>query len=422
MSNPLIEKYGRWVDAVSGNNPKEARRLLLAAYHAKNLQLKVAPGKYMNKAAKCAAILTMDAMITPLAHPERSAMVSLFTPCEMLHVLGLTPYSAEGFSCYISGTMAEGRFIQKAEEEGIPETFCSYHKIFIGAAESGVMPKPRFILNTTLACDANMLTFKRMAEFYGVPQFVVDVPYEKDEAAVKYVTDQLRDMAKFIEKHTGRNIDENRLRTAVARGQRTMDNYERYMTMSADKLILGDLTGELYAGFGMHILLGTERMEEYSVKALEVAKNAPPSKGARILWMHTNPFWVDPLREALNFREDVQVVSSEMIFEGLTKQDPEKPYESMARRLIYSSFNGPVSDRIERGIRAAKQVKADGVVYFCHWGCKHTLGGAQLAKKKFEEAGYPTLILDGDGADHSHGGEGQMGTRIDAFIEMLEKK
>ena len=93
----------------------------------------------MNKAAQCAAILTMDAMITPLAHPDRSVMVSLFTPCEMLHVIGLTPYSAEGFSCYISGTMAEERFLQKAEEEGIPETFCSYHKIFLGAAESGVM-------------------------------------------------------------------------------------------------------------------------------------------------------------------------------------------------------------------------------------------------------------------------------------------
>ena len=40
-------------------------------------------------------------------------------------------------------------------------------------------------------------------------------------------------------------------------------------------------------------------------------------------------------------------------------------------------------------------------------------------KKRFEEAGFPCLILDGDGCDRSHGGEGQMATRIEAFIEML---
>ena len=57
--------------------------------------------------------------------------------------------------------------------------------------------------------------------------------------------------------------------------------------------------------------------------------------------------------------------------------------------------------------------------WFGHWGCKHTLGAAQLAKKKFEEAGLPLLILDGDGCDRSHGGEGQTSTRLGAFLEML---
>ena len=78
--------------------------------------------------------------------------------------------------------------------------------------------------------------------------------------------------------------------------------------------------------------------------------------------------------------------------------------------------------RPDRGIEAARQLKADGVVWFCHWGCKHTLGGAQLAKKRFEEAGIPCLILDGDGCDRSHGGEGQLMTRMEAFVEMLERE
>ena len=70
----------------------------------------------------------------------------------------------------------------------------------------------------------------------------------------------------------------------------------------------------------------------------------------------------------------------------------------------------------------AKMLDADGVIWFCHWGCKHTLGASQIAKKKFEHSGFPTLILDGDGADRSHGGEGQVATRVEAFIEMLEER
>ena len=40
--------------------------------------------------------------------------------------------------------------------------------------------------------------------------------------------------------------------------------------------------------------------------------------------------------------------------------------------------------------------------------------------KALEKAGFPTLILNGDGADRSNTSDGQVLTRLDAFIEMLE--
>lgn len=43
-------------------------------------------------------------------------------------------------------------------------------------------------------------------------------------------------------------------------------------------------------------------------------------------------------------------------------------------------------------------------------------------QKRFEEAGLPCLVLDGDGVDPAHGGEGQTATRMGAFVEMLEKR
>ena len=121
----------------------------------------------------------------------------------------------------------------------------------------------------------------------------------------------------------------------------------------------------------------------------------------------------------LRLNENAQIVGCELAQVCDMELDPQKPYESMARRMVYHALNGSVNRRIDEGIRHAKEAGADGVVWFAHWGCKHTLGAVQLAKKRFEEQGLPLLILDGDGCDRSHGGEGQTATRLGAFLEML---
>lgn len=417
----IVASFGAWVQSTCEKDPVKARRWLARGYQAKELQIRHDPRLKDSPAARMVAAQTMRAMTLPLVHPERSAMASLFLPCEPLQVMGLYPYSCEGLGCFLSGTQAEQSFLQYAESQGLPDTFCSYHRVFIGAAEKGLMPKPQFILNTTLACDANLLTFRRLAEYFQVPQFVVDVPYETDDQAINYVADQLREMVRFMEKKTGHTLDEDALRAAVARSQRSMEQFDRYMTLRAGKLLVGELTGEMFSAFALHALLGTPETEAYTRLCIQEAEKAPPATGVRLVWMHTTPFWVQPLRQVTDCNRQVQVVACDMCFEGLLKgpMDPD-PYRAMAQRVVCSAFNGPVERRIQRGIDAAFQVQAEGAVWFCHWGCKHTLGGAQLAKQRFESAGIPCLVLDGDGCDRSHGGEGQLATRMEAFVEMLK--
>lgn len=68
----------------------------------------------------------------------------------------------------------------------------------------------------------------------------------------------------------------------------------------------------------------------------------------------------------------------------------------------------------------AKALNADGVILFCHWGCKQTMGMAMLARQMLSDAGLPTLVLDGDGCDSRNVADGQMVTRVGAFLEQLE--
>ena len=136
--------------------------------------------------------------------------------------------------------------------------------------------------------------------------------------------------------------------------------------------------------------------------------------------MHTLPNWQDSLIRLLEQDGRCELVGCDMTLDYQGELDPDKPYESMARRLIDNVQNGPSIRRIRAAIANAKALNADGVILFCHWGCKQTMGMALLARQMLSDAGLPTLVLDGDGCDSRNVADGQMVTRISAFLEQLE--
>lgn len=419
----VVKTFGRCVDGLAESHPRQAQRLLKAGWQAQNQMFRFAPDKRLLPADRYLAHLMMSTMIHPLKDPATSAIVSIFTPCELVQESGLRPYNVESFSCYLSGSQAEGPFLREAEDAGISESLCSYHKTFVGAAARGILPKPACIVYTNLICDANLLTFQHLARFYDVPAFAIDVPMRQDGESVRYVADQLRDLAAFLEERTGRRIDKAHLSERVARSRRTLETLREARLERGRRCIPTDLVTPLYGSMTAQILLGTPEEERYAQMLLRDVKAAPAARGKRIHWMHTIPFWSKAVEERLAFTEAAQIVGCEL---GQTfdvedhEFDPGKPFEAMAERMVYHNLNGPVSRRIEAGIRHAKEENASGAVWFCHWGCKHTLGAAQIAKRRFEEAGLPLLVLDGDGCDRRFGGEGQTSTRLGAFLEMLE--
>ena len=190
----LVRSFGEYVERQMGPHPVYARRLLLAAYRAYGAKLRYLPNPALPLSKRYLATVCMDCMVRPLAHPSRQILTSIFTPCEVFHAMGLYPMCAEQFATYTNGAGAEHGLIEAAERAGISETFCSYHKAVTGAAVSGVLPKPLAVVNTSLACDANNLTFRKAAELLGAPQYYIDVPWQTDGAAVEYVAEQLREM------------------------------------------------------------------------------------------------------------------------------------------------------------------------------------------------------------------------------------
>ncbi len=416
----LIEKFGAYIDRTAPEHPDRVRRILRAAFGVNGVAQRTITKRDLPPCRRYVAAFTNDTMLRVLAHPDRCALVSLMLPCELPDAFGVQPMCAEFYTSYLAGAAAEHSFIQRAEEEGIAETFCSYHKALLGAAWSGVLPAPACIVNTSLICDANNLTFRALADYYGVPQYYVDVPPEKDEESVTYVADQLRELCPFLTRCTGRKLDEDRLRENIARSRRTIETFRACIDAKRSVYLRNDMVSEMYEIMSTHILLGTTGAERYAQRLLRDLRAAPPTRGLRLLWVHTMPNWLRPLQETFKYSDRWQIIAGDLNFDALEDMDPDRPYESMARRLVYSSMNGPASHRIDRAAEMCRRMDIDGVICFCHWGCKQTAGAAAQIKSGLEAAGYPTLLLNGDGCDRRNTPEGQIMTRMHAFLEMLE--
>lgn len=414
-----IEDYGKYVEELAIKDPDKARRWLLLGYRLFGLKLKFFPNKDLPSAKQKSAIYLNNTIKKVFTEPNNLALVNIFMPCEILEAMDIVPMCAELFSGFINGSHCESVFADEAKKEGIAETYCSYHKIFLGTAYTKLMQPPKAIINTSMVCDANNLTFRELASELNIPHYYVDVPGEKSEESIIYVADQLRDVGRMLENITGKKLDANRLKAAVTRSIETISLYRKVLDKKRDLYLPSDVTSEMYEAYLLHNGLGTEMSYDYVKTFLKDFERAEKFEGIKILWLHVIPNWQKPVTELFNFNKDCQIVISDMNFENFVEMDGNKPYESMAKRLVYSNWNSG-QDRIDTALKMGKYLNIDGVVCFGQWGCKQTLGLADLFKEAFEIEGIPLLVLEGDGADRRNSSDGQVSTRLSAFIEMVK--
>lgn len=112
----VIKTFGKNIESLSGTDKEKCQKLLKLGWQAQNLKLKMFPDKKLSPADRYLSTLMMKTMLNPLKNPDKAAIVSIFTPCEILHEAGLYPYNMEAFSSFLSGSMAEQEFLHYAHK------------------------------------------------------------------------------------------------------------------------------------------------------------------------------------------------------------------------------------------------------------------------------------------------------------------
>ena len=102
--------------------------------------------------------------------------------------------------------------------------------------------------------------------------------------------------------------------------------------------------------------------------------------------------------------------------------DTDHPLEALATKMLNNLYNGPYERKASMVTKLARDMHADGVINFCHWGCKQSSGGVFQLREALREADIPLLVIDGDGMDRRNSHDGQIKTRLEAFLEVVNQK
>jgi len=386
-------------------------------------------------------------------------------PIEIDYAMGLIPMFPENFSAACGAVQLARTLIDVSESMGAPEDLCSYFKTHYGFMKGtfpdGVnqalkrirLPDPDLVVSNKNLCRLHPLWMKIAAEHYRVPYFSMDAPvmpprYQKNETAFEglwgshyryqvgrealdYCVAQLEEYIAFLEAHTGRRMDWDRLREVVARAAELNELFQRILELrrTVPCPVGGEDLNTLV--FFPVCLAGTQEAVDVIRAALteieervDAGRGAVPEERFRLIFDGIPPWFNMGL---FNYFHKFGAVSVEEAYPRawVGRLDPEKPLESLAIKYMLSmnatATYSAVSERIQDRVRT---YRVDGAILWNLRTCRlvSCIGFPRVQTSFEQDCGVPVLLLDSDQVDPRRYNEALVLGRIDAFMEMLEER
>lgn len=400
----------------------------------------------------------IDYMEAPLkAHEEGKPFgwCEVQAPVELFYAMDIPPFYPEHYSLVVASQGAEIPFLEAAEVHHLKD-ICSVQKIFIGAAKTGDLPQPDFMLGVTHPCDAvlfgmqhaafpkkhNPCLCKAQGCVAGTPLFQLDGPFWADDAAIEYYAGEMQDAIDFMEKISGKKMDYDVLKETMRKTQRIFEIHSENNQLR--KITPTPMRGRDLArqAFMFNNMAGTQiaidYMEEVNKELKETVEKGEggiPNERIRLGWLNAQPYSFLPFFDEMEREFGVAVVTDNLCSGWLGGDgsdgplfpcDPEEPLRSLAAKAMYHYGSTCYKDAnrfSEVVIRLVENYKLDGMVFSAHWGCKNVCAIIKhIREDLFEATGVPMLTLESDCLDQRTNPIPKMMALTREYIEMLDQR
>jgi benzoyl-CoA reductase/2-hydroxyglutaryl-CoA dehydratase subunit BcrC/BadD/HgdB len=373
-------------------------------------------------------------------------------PKQILQALDILAFYPEQYATVCASRDSSERFIKPAETAGLAKELCGYARVITGYVMEGLppdapmggMPHPDFLLITSIVCDTRVKWFELMAKMMGVPIYLMEVPQmppagrngpagdkvASDVAGIQigredaphleaYAMAQYQGLIEFLQEQTGRELDPQKLfdiqkaSSRVGKLRREINEYRKHIPTPMGA---GDAFTAMFPGMYMP---GTREADEFYEKLRDEVKQRIDDKIGivnperfRLAWSGI-PFWYN--LGLINYFENeggVVVIDTQYGSAAQTiNEDSRQPQRW--------GMNGMVASVV----RAVVDYNIDGVVLSYTPTCRALyINQLEIKNALEEELGVPSLLLESDMVDPSSFNEGQILTRIDAFVELVAEK
>jgi benzoyl-CoA reductase/2-hydroxyglutaryl-CoA dehydratase subunit BcrC/BadD/HgdB len=390
------------------------------------LEAKLAESRIDQRARKRFALEVARLGKRLYSKPGKLAWCGVVVPFDLMAAFGITSCFVEFVGAMLASTGGVAPMLGLAEENSFSTDGCSYHRAVIGAAKQGLLPAPDFFIASTAPCAGGLATLEVLARHFKRDLFVLDVPSNNSPEAVAYLAEQFKAMVEFVEDHLGEKLKPEALAQAVEYSNQTQAYLEQVNKLTEhvptparkkDMVNIG-ITSALFFGTPGGVEVAKTYRDEFQEKIKKNIAGHRQEK-VRLMWLQSRIQFNNPLEKMLEEEMSAAIVFDEFNDVSWEPLDPNDPYPQMAKRVLSRCITVPVAERVRMLQDYAKRYKIDGALNPCHWGCRQGTGGRGMIQKGLGQVGIPVLNLEVDCIDPRNFAEGQLRTRLQAFVEML---
>ncbi len=372
---------------------------------------------------------------------RKVAWITSGGPVEPLIAMDIIPVYPENHGAMIGASKMGVELCRKAEEMGYSSDLCSYARSDIGCAPVnggpiGGLPKPDMLVCCNNICGTVLKWYEVQARYFNVPLFILDTPFTHvgfSAEAKKYVKSQILEYIKFLENATNKKFDYDRMQEV---GKLSLEGQRLWQAVLDMAVQRPSPLSAFDAFFHLALIVtlrGTRQTVDYYRLLLdEMQERAAQKIGAvadekyRLLWDNL-PIWYRMKWLSEKFAAAGACLVADTYTTawcGSMKYIKEDDFlETMAEGYSRIYLNIGVDQMAEQVIAMAEKYGVDGVVMHSNRSCKpYSFGQYDIQRIVGEKMGIPTLMIEADMVDERSFSEGQVETRIEAFIEVLKQK